>query len=140
MYTLDELKKQNGEIIELCDVLCVLLKEPSLYNNTYAIELMNQFKEKVWMHLVFEDNTIYYELTKHPDDEVSRVVEEFHQSGREIKKQFSNFIRNWKKHVESGEEHESIHNECRDIFTLIRERVRYENENMFPLVKRLQAA
>lgn len=140
MYTLDELKKQNDEIIELCDVLCVLLKQPSLYNNSIVIELMNRFKEKVWMHLVFEDSAIYSGLSKTSDDEVSRVLDEFHQSGRTIKKQFSNFIRNWKKHVETGKEHESVHSECRDILTLIRERVYYENEQMLPLVKRLQAA
>lgn len=139
MYTLDELKKQNDGIIELCDVLCVLLKHPSLYNNSYAIELMNRFKEKVWMHLVFEDNTIYSELAQHSDDDVSRTLDEFHQSGRVIKKQFSKFIRNWKKYVESGVEHESVHTECRDIFTLIRERVRYENEHMFPLIQQLQS-
>ncbi len=140
MYTLDELEKQNNEIIELCDVLCVLLKEPSLYNNVFAIELMNRFKEKVWMHLVFEDNTIYSELSQHPDADVSVVVNEFHQSGRTIKRQFSAFIRNWKKYVESGKEHDSIHSDCSDIFTLIRERVRYENDKIFPLVKRLHAA
>ena len=140
MYTLDELKKQNKEISELCDVLCVLLKEPSLYSNSFANELMNRFKEKVWMHLVFEDNTIYSELSQHPDDEISRVVSECHQSGRTIKKQFSMFIRNWKKYVESGKEHVSVHDECREIFTLIRERIRYENDKIFPLVKRLQTA
>ena len=112
MYTLEELKKQNIEIVELCDVLCVLLKENALYNNTFVIELMNRFKEKVWMHLVFEDNTIYSELAQHPDEEFSRVVKEFHNSGRDIKKQFSGFIRNWKKYVESGKEHQSLHGEC----------------------------
>jgi len=134
MYSLDELKKQNNEIIEFCDVLCVLLNEPSLYNNSIAIELMSRFKEKVWMHLVFEDNTIYSELSQHPDDKISQAVDEFHQSGRTIKKQFSTFIRNWKKYVESGEEHDAVHSDCRDIFTLIRERVHYENEKIFPLL------
>ena len=140
MYTLDELKKQNDEIIELCDVLCVVLKQPSLYNNSYAIELMNRFKEKVWIHLAFEDETIYSGLSQNTDEEVRCALDEFHQSGRVIKKQFSTFIRNWKKFVESGKEHKSIHSECSDIFDLIRKRVCYENDQMFPLVKRLQAA
>lgn len=140
MYTLDELEKQNSEIIELCDVLCALLKESSLYNNSVVVEIMDRFKEKVWMHLVFEDNTIYSELVQHPDEEVSKVVGEFHQSGRTIKKQFSSFIRNWKKYIQSGEEHDSIHRACSDIFSLIRDRVRYETDIMFPLVKRLHTA
>ena len=138
MYTLDELERQNNEITELCDVLCAILKDSSLHNNSIATELMDRFKEKVWMHLVFEDNTIYSELVQHPDDEVSQAVGEFHQSGRTIKKRFSNFIRNWKKYAESGEGHDSVHSDCSDIFSLIRDRVRYENDTIFPLVKRLQ--
>lgn len=138
MYTLDELDKQNNEILELCDVLCVLLKEPSIHSNPIVADLMNRFKEKVWMHLVFEDNAFYAELSHHPDAEVSKIVTQFHQSGRAIKKQFSSFIRDWKKYSESGEQHNAIHSECQEIFSLIRERVYYENEKMFPLVKRLQ--
>lgn len=138
MYTLDELKKQNDEIVELCDVLCVLLKEPSLYNNSFSIELMDRFKEKVWMHLIFEDNTIYSELSQHPDEEFGRIVDEFHQSGRAIKRQFSAFIRNWRKYAESGKEHNIVHGECQEILTMIRERARYENDKMFPVVKKMQ--
>ncbi|MCG6886662.1 MAG: hypothetical protein LJE74_05585, partial [Proteobacteria bacterium] len=63
MYTLDELKNQNEEIARLCDVLSVLVEHRSMHNNPYVCELMSRFKEKVWMHLVFEDNTFYSELS-----------------------------------------------------------------------------
>jgi hypothetical protein len=139
MYTLDELKRQNNEIIELCDVLCVLLKEPSLYNNSFSNELMERFKEKVWMHLIFEDNTIYSELSLHPDDEFRQIVDEFHQSGRAIKKKFSAFIRNWRKYAESGKQHNVVHSECQDILSMIRERAHYENDKMFPIVEKISA-
>ena len=137
MFTLEELKKQNEDLTELCDVLCVILQDSSLQKNSYVIDLMNSFKEKVWMHLVFEDDTIYYELLKHPDDEIRNTIDSFHQSGRAIKKQFSAFIRNWNAFTETGEKHDSVHNECRDVFSLIRERIRYESEQIFPLVQQL---
>ena len=71
MYSVDELKKQNEDIADLCDVLSVLIEHRSLHNNRYVCELMARFREKVWMHLVFEDNTIYAELIRHNDKSIS---------------------------------------------------------------------
>ena len=65
MYTLDELKKQNMEISDLINILQILTKEKSLINNPFVCELVERFNEKVWMHLVFEDNSLYSELAKH---------------------------------------------------------------------------
>ena len=47
MYSLDELKEQNKEISQLCDVLSVLMEQQSLHNNPFVCELMTRFKEKV---------------------------------------------------------------------------------------------
>ena len=52
MYSVGELKKQNEDISELCDLLSVLIEHRSLHNNSYVCELMARFREKVWMHLV----------------------------------------------------------------------------------------
>lgn len=136
MYSLDELRKQNEEISNLCDVLSVLVEQKSLHNNPYVCELMARFKEKVWMHLVFEDNTIYSELSGHSDDAVSDIAQQFHDSARKIKKSFSGYIRHWCKPEVEDSEHEELLNESREIFSLIRDRVQYENEHMFPLVKK----
>ena len=46
-------------------VLRVLIEHPALRHNPYACELVSRFNEKVWMHLVFEENTIYAELARH---------------------------------------------------------------------------
>ncbi len=135
MYSLDELKKQNQEISQLCDVLSVLMEQQSLHNNPFVCELMNRFKEKVWVHLVFEDNTIYAALLHTGDEKVSNIAKAFHDSAKEIKHRFSGFVRHWCSMPESGSEHEMLSNESSEIFTLIRNRISYENEKIFPLVE-----
>lgn len=135
MYSLNELKIQNQEISQLCDVLSVLMEQQSLHDNPFVCELMKRFKEKVWVHLVFEDNTIYAALLHTGDKKVSNTAKAFHDSAKEIKHRFSGFVRHWCSLPGSNSEHEMLSKESREIFTLIRERITYENEKIFPLVK-----
>jgi hemerythrin-like domain-containing protein len=140
MYSLDELKTQNQEISDLCAVLSVLVEQQSLHTNPYVCELMGRFKEKVWIHLVFEDNTIYSALAEHKNANVSNVAKDFHDSARKIKKRFSGYVRRWCNPSVAEDEHDQLVQESREIFQMIRDRVKYENEKMFPLVKEHHAA
>ena len=138
MYSLDDLKNQNQEISQLCDVLSVLMKQQSLHDNPYVCELMKRFKEKVWVHLVFEDNTIYSALLHTDDEKISNVAKTFHDSAKEIKHLFANFVRHWKCLPVSNSDHDMLSKECDEIFMLIRDRISYENEKIFPLVEQQQ--
>lgn len=135
MYSLDELKNQNQEISQLCDVLSVLMEQQSLHDNPFVTELMKRFKEKVWVHLVFEDNTIYAALLHTGDEKVSNTAKAFHDSAKEIKHRFSGFVRHWCSMPESADERETLSKESGEIFELIRDRISYENEQIFPLVE-----
>jgi hemerythrin-like domain-containing protein len=140
MYSLDELKTQNQDISDLCAVLSVLVEQPSLHNNPYVCELMSRFKEKVWIHLVFEDNTIYSALSQHDNTAVSDIARDFHDSARKIKKRFSSYVRRWCNPAVEQSEHEELVTESREIFQLISDRVKFENEKIFPLVTEHHAA
>ena len=135
MYSLDELKKQNEDISELCDVLSVLIEARSLHDNSYVCELMSRFREKVWMHLVFEDNTVYAELARHQDPSISETALNFHNSAKEIRKSFSRYVKHWCKPSISDSEHEARRQDSEALFRMIRERIDYENQHMFPLIQ-----
>lgn len=134
MYSLDDLIKQNQEISQLCDVLSVLMEDSSLHNNPYVEELLTRFKEKVWMHLVFEDNSIYAGLLNAKNQDVRATAKAFHDSAKEIKHHFSDFVKHWRS-ITTTKEHESLSIDCRKIFRLIRERINYENNEIFPLIQ-----
>jgi len=135
MYSLDELKKQNEDIAELCDVLSVLIGHRSLHNNSYVCELMARFREKVWMHLVFEDNTIYAELTRHNDKSISDTARRFHDSAKEIRRCFSHYVRHWCKPAVDDADHDALLKESSELFRRVKERIQYENVHMFPLIE-----
>jgi hypothetical protein len=135
VYSVDELKQQNQDICALCDVLSVLMEQKTLHNNRYVCELMSRFREKVWMHLVFEDNALYAELARHHDQAVSETARNFHANARDIKKRFSAYVRRWCKPVVNDAEHLELVEESREIFRLLKDRVEYENTHMFPLLE-----
>jgi len=136
MYTLDELKKQNTEISDLINILQVLTKEKSLINNPYVCELVERFNEKVWMHLVFEENTIYAELAKHHNPDISSIALTFHETAKSIKKRFTQYVKLWCHAIKENKDHAAFVTESNAIFELIKERVRYESEEVFPLVEK----
>ena len=135
MYSVDELKKQNEDIAELCDVLSVLIAHRSLHNNSYVCELMTRFKEKVWMHLVFEDNTIYAELIRHNDKSISDTARGFHDSAKEIRRCFSHYVKHWCSPAVDDADHDALLKESGELFRLVKERINYENVHMFPLIE-----
>ncbi|MDH5766027.1 MAG: hemerythrin domain-containing protein [Gammaproteobacteria bacterium] len=136
MYTLTELKKQNTEISDLIQILETLVKEKSLANNPFVCELVERFNEKVWMHLVFEENTIYSELARHHNPDISNIAKTFHENAREIKKRFAHYVKLWCHSIKENKDHPAFVTESNAIFELIRERVRYELEEVFPLVEK----
>lgn len=136
MYTLDELKKQNTEITELIDVLSALIDHQNLRGNPYVCDLVAKFNEKVWMHMVFEDNTIYSELSRHHNPDISSIAKSFHDSAREIKKDFSTYVKLWCKVTEGKASKDGFTEESERIFSLIRERIRFELEEIFPMVEK----
>jgi len=137
MYTLDELYEQNRDIAQLCEVLSVLTTNPELHNNSYVIELMNIFRDKVWVHLVFEDKTVYAELARHDDETISDLAKEFHRSAIDTRKVFTQFMRDW-QHRELGHDKKPLSLQCREIFEQILERTVFENEKMLPMIEEHQ--
>lgn len=135
MYTLDELREQNQDISALCDILLPLMEDIALHDNPYVCELLARFREKVWMHLVFEDNTLYAELARHNDPGISATARRFHDSARDIKKRFSGYVKHWCTPALSEQEHVALKKESQEILRLVMERIRYENEKIFPLVE-----
>ena len=136
MYTLDELKKQNTEITELIDVLSALIDHQHLRGNPYVCDLVAKFNEKVWMHMVFEDNTIYSELARHHNPDISKIAKSFHDSARVIKKDFSSYVKLWCKVNEGQASKDNFTEESMRIFGLIRGRIEFELEEMFPIIEK----
>lgn len=136
MQTLDELRTHNREISDLLDVLCVLLEQEALRRNPYVCELLSRFHDKVWTHLVLDDNELYAELLERADAQARAQALQFHDRAREIKRRFAHYVRHW-CHPQERPDDQDFLAQSRDIFGMIREQIRYEEEQMFPLLDAL---
>ena len=139
MYSVEELQQQNYDIANLCQVLKVLVKNPQLRGNPYACDLLSKFFDKVWMHLVFEDKSLYSDLLHHHDDAVVKIATDFHNSAKELKKNFRKHVKQWCRvePLEPGEK-DSFQDEMLTVIDEVMQRVKSENDEIIPLVKRLQ--
>jgi len=136
MYSLEELIAQNNDISELSAALVVLVAEPGLRSNRYVCDLVSRFYDKVWMHLMFEDKSLYLDLLQHSDPEVVSKVQDFHDSARQIKKKFGRHVKQW-CHVDqstSEDEAAQFSTQMQEVIKSIMDRVRVENEEIIPLV------
>lgn len=135
MYTLSELKKQNQEISDLIEVLKVLVNETQLLTNPFVCDLVLRFNEKVWMHLVFEDNSLYTELAKHHNPDISVIAQRFHDSAKEVKKEFSGYVKLWCKASGADHHQQAFCDQTTVMLEKIKNRIDFETEQMFPLVE-----
>jgi len=135
MYTLNELKKQNQEISDLIEVISTLLKNKNLVSNPFVCDLVSRFNEKVWMHLVFEDNTIYSELARHDNPDIREIAQRFHDSAKEIKKEFSAYVKLWCKASGADHHHQAFCSNSQEMLQKIKQRIDYESSNIFPLIE-----
>lgn len=135
MYTLSELKKQNQEISDLIEVLSALVKDGKLMNNPFVCDLVSRFNEKVWMHLVFEDNSLYTELAKHHNPDISEIANQFHDSAKAIKKEFSAYMKLWCKVSGADHHQQAFCDQTTGMLEKVKDRIKFETEQMFPLVE-----
>ncbi len=135
MYSLSELKKQNQEINDLIEVISVLIENKKLICNPFVCDLVSRFNEKVWMHLVFEDNTIYSELAKHHNPDISEIAQRFHDSAKEVKKEFSAYVKLWCKASGADHHHQAFCSSSPEMLKKIKHRIDYENDKIFPLIE-----
>jgi len=134
MYSLAELKKQNKEISDLIEVIEVLTLNKKLLANPLVCDLVCRFNEKVWLHLVFEDKSIYAELARHHNPQISEIAQDFHASAKSIKKEFSTYVKQWCQ-ASGADHHQAFCDSTPHIFKKIKQRIKFETDNIFPLIE-----
>ncbi len=135
MYSLNELKKQNQDINDLIEVLRVLINNENLMSNPFVCDLVSRFNEKVWMHLIFEEKSVYAELAKHPEQSISQTAQEFHDSAKAIKKEFSQHVKLWCKVSGADHHHQAFCSSSADMLNKIQQRLDFERNKIFPLIE-----
>jgi hemerythrin-like domain-containing protein len=136
MIAIDDLRKENQNILDLKSVLSELIGKEELLNNPVFCELLERFRSSVQSHLDHEDRTIYSELLNHDDKQINEVATHFLSNTHELKKLFSGFVKKWCGHSQNAD-HASFVKETSEIFNMIDKRIKTENDELFPIVMKL---
>ena len=132
MDTLKQLKQQNTEISELCEVLQVLLVDNSVCDTHIARELFQRFTGKVKDHLSLEDNALYAKMLVHGDTKVNSLTTRYLSNSRELQRIFLDYEKQWGKEGISVSGNDAFIRETHGIFSMIRDRIAAESDEFFP--------
>jgi hypothetical protein len=133
METLKKLEQQNQEISELCKVLQVLLTDNAVCDTQIARELFRRFTTKVKEHLSLEDNTLYAKLLGHGDSQINSLTKRFLTNSLELQRIFLDYERHWCREGVMVSGNDAFVRETHGIFSMIRERIRAERDEFFPI-------
>lgn len=135
MSNLEMLKKQHGEIQELIKNINALISaDPEAKVNDIAFHI-NALSGKLKMHLLSEDKFLYPALMQSSNPEVRDTAKEFNQEMGGLAERFGSFVQQYNTPFKILQNKNSFLADRRKIFSLIEERIRRENEKLYPLAE-----
>ncbi|WP_456405577.1 hemerythrin domain-containing protein [Thiolapillus sp.] len=137
MIPLETLKKQHEDICEQIHVLSLLVPDERARKSRIVEELFSELAKTVSEHLVLEDDTLYKELLVHQDAELQRIARNFLGGSQQLKRVFSEYLQYACRPGTNETECEAFVKETKDIFRLLEERIRMEENKFYPLVDKL---
>ena len=138
MIPIEEMKQQHEEICELLSVLSLLVPDETARKTRIVESLFSDLAKQVGNHLTLEEGTLYKELLVHDDPEIQRAARNFLSGSIELKRIFSGYIRNACLFGQKQKDCSAFVTETEDIFNLLRQRIRIEEERFYPLAEKAQ--
>ncbi len=138
MIKIDDLRAENQQVLDTSEVLEALIDRDELLSNPVFCDLLNKFAERVKIHLSHEDCALHSGLLTHQDKKIRDTASHFLSNTRELKKIFTGYTKQWCKPSPNQAQHEKFVKETRDIFRIIRERIRMENDELFPVLQQFE--
>ena len=139
MVPFDELNVQNHKIAEASKVLSTIIQDRELCDTEIATELFDRYNDGVNAHMEFNEKYVYSILLNHPDRAVNATATKFLEGGKEIKKIFRGYLKTWCNKGLMVDDHQKFIKETCEMFNLVWDRIQAESEELYPLVRRIEA-
>jgi hypothetical protein len=136
MIPFEQLYQQQQEISELGEILEHLLSKRELVDNRITAELFDQYTAKVNHHLDMQSQLICSRLLTSKNSDAVKHANRSLEGGREIKRIFTSFIRQWYRKGLRVSDHSTFFNDTVKMIGLVRDRIQSETELLYPLVRR----
>jgi len=136
MVLIDELHEQNHQIAELAKILSYLFQDREMCDADVTSELFVRYRDQFYTHMS-NNRAIYSSLLT--DSRYDSSTYRFMEGEKELKKIFRRYQTKWCKNGLHIGDHKSFKRETEDMFKLVRQRIQAETEQLYPLVRRLEA-
>ena len=140
----DELNEQIHHITELSNVLRHLLKDRAICDSKTCCNLFSNYMKTIENHIDAVDKQVYGDMLSSQDTHISNVARNFMAGSVMVKKILRDFSRLWC--ADKNHSAFKIHSYARFIedtdklFEIVLQRVLYETEHLYPLVRQLSMA
>jgi len=132
MIPIEDLRAENREIRDLCNILGTSVDQYSLRNNSVVCELLERFADRVSTHMAHEERSVYRDLLQKHTQEADQLADKFLGNTQELKRIFNGYKRGWCRKPHSETVHAKYVDESREIFKLVCDRIDFEENKIFP--------
>ena len=135
MYSLFKLEKQHLELKRIIENFCAQLQNE--ITKSKSVELANfliVISKKINLHLILEDKILYPNLNNHSDIKINQKSKMFMEEMGSIKKEFGLYFNRWGFSTNIDSNPNDFINESHDIFDALSNRIKREEEELFPLL------
>ena len=141
MVSFGQLHAQKHKITEISNIFRYLIQDRSNCDTQIACDLFFDFTRKVKEHMELVDKELCGRLISHPDQSVKNTADRFLSGSSEIKRIFSDYLKDWcsekNKELEI-KDHESFVMDTNQMFDLVLDRIQRETEHLYPLIRKLE--
>lgn len=141
MAAFAQLHAQNHKITELSNVFRYLIQDRAMCDTEIACNLFFDYAKHVKEHMELVDRDLCGQLISHPDQAVKNTANRFLSGSSEIKRIFSDYLREWcseKRKELDINNHEAFVRDTQQMFDLVLERIQRETEHLYPLIRKLE--
>src|SRR6266498_5023777 len=137
MGSVNNLRKQHRELIQLARELTPLLHAERLGHNCTSIRLrLSAFVRKLQVHMALEERFVYGRFLQHPDEAVVAMMMRHHHQTRLLGTFVTHYAQQWTLSTDEAIEKGSMAfvEQTKSLFDQVWKRFHLEDEELYPLL------
>lgn len=128
--------RQHQDILELIDKIGLYRSEQQVETNAFEIaKLLAQLAGIIKMHLVSEDQFVYPSLIKHDDVQVRNTADSFVSEMGKIAAVFTKYKTKYLGASKISADASRFLSESEIVLSALKERIKREDQSLYPLLK-----
>jgi hemerythrin-like domain-containing protein len=135
----NKFRRQHADLVEVINKMTDLLSPWAL--NEYSAtmhSLLLELSGKLKVHLIMEDDVLYPELQKSSNEKVRKIAQQFFDEMGGLKKNFIDYVHHWPNTEAIKNNAEDFVNETRGIFNALGNRIKREDNELYPLYEKIE--